>query len=485
MILSLTCSAIGAAPDSTILGYLLHKHPDRWFEKQLSFGTATVYYPEASPERTTAALSVRMDPVAMVRSGNKNSPATMAQYVSDRPYVPSSFLSVAIAECFGTALGGRCEKFPDAVTSPLSLSATLPALPCDGGESAIRRVLEPLGYTVSVHADPLLLDDRFPEWGDANLFTVTISGKVPLRDLLSHLYVLVPVLDNAKHYFVSDDEVEKLLRRGDGWLSSHPARDWITARYLRYRRTLTDAALLRLAEVAEVSPDEADEGETIPKTPQVAAAVKTRLNDQRVAAALDVIRAASPAVVRVVDFGCGEGKTLGAVRESFPRLEMLTGMDVAPLTLTRAARRLKLDRLEGETRDRVSLLHGSLMYHDDRLRGYDIGLLMEVIEHVEPDRLPDLASAVFGHARPRTVFVTTPNAEYNTVWESLPGGAFRHDDHRFEWTRAQFQEWAHVVAAQFDYSVSFLGIGDEDPNGRGTPTQGAIFATRDRKEITT
>ncbi|MBC8138811.1 MAG: 3' terminal RNA ribose 2'-O-methyltransferase Hen1 [Fibrella sp.] len=474
MILSITCSATETASDAAILGYLLHKHPDRWFDKPLSFGTATVYYPESSPDSTTVALAVRMDPVEMVRSGNKNNPATLAQYVSDRPYVSSSFLSVAIAECFGTALGGRCEKFPDAVTLPLRLSATLAALPCDGGEAAIRRVFEPLGYTVSIHATPPLLDDRFPAWGDANLFTVTVSGTVILRDLLSHLYVLVPVLDNAKHYYVSDDEVEKLLRRGDGWLFMHPAKEWITARYLRYRRTLTDSVLLRLAEVAEVSSDEAGELEPMSETAPVAA-VKVRLNDQRVAAALDLIRAANPPARRVLDLGCGEGKTMSAIREAFPRLEMLTGMDVSPLVLKRAERRLKFDRIEGEARDRIALLHGSLVYHDDRLRGFDLALLMEVIEHLDADRLPDLASAVFGHARPRRVLVTTPNAEYNDVWESLPGGAFRHDDHRFEWTRAQFEEWAGKVAARFGYTVSFIGIGDQDPDGRGTPTQGAIL----------
>ena len=476
MILSITCTATETAPDSSVFGYLLHKHPDRWFEKSLSFGTANVYYPEASTRCTTVALSVQMDPIAMVRSGNKNTPATLAQYVSDRPYVPSSFLSVAISECFGTALGGRCEKFPYLVNHPLALAATLSALPCDGGETAIRRVFEPLGYTVSVEATPPFLDERFPAWGEANLFTVTISGTVVLRDLLAHLYVLVPVLDNAKHYFVSDDEVEKLLRRGEGWLSMHPAKEWITARYLRYRRALTDSALLRLAEVAEVSTEETEGAEIVTESAPVTA-VKTRLNDQRVVTALEVIRSAIPMARRVLDLGCGEGKTLSAIRATFPRLEMLVGMDVSPLVLTRAERRLKMDCMEGEARDRIALLQGSLVYHDDRLRGFDVALLMEVIEHLDPDRLPDLVSAVFGHARPRRVLVTTPNAEYNAVWHSLPGGQFRHDDHRFEWTRNQFQAWAKGVAVAFGYTVSIIGIGDTDPGGRGTPTQGAIFQT--------
>ncbi|MBC8140785.1 MAG: 3' terminal RNA ribose 2'-O-methyltransferase Hen1 [Armatimonadetes bacterium] len=471
MIFSLTCTATEAAPDSAILGYLLHKHPDKWFEKPLTFGTANVYYPESSPERTTACLAVRIDPVAIVRGGSKSAPASLAEYVSDRPYAASSFLSVAIAEVFGTALGGRCEKFPEAVDAPLALSATVYALPCDGGAAAIRRVFEPLGYTVTADATPELLDDRFPQWGEANLFTVTVAGAVTVRDCLSHLYVLVPVLDNAKHYFVADDEVEKLLRRGGDWLSAHPAKEYITARYLRYRRTLTDAALLRLSEVAEVEP-EPDTVAAPEPAPVVAA--KTRLNDERIAAAIEAIRSAIPSAKRVLDLGCGEGKTLFALREAFPALENLTGMDVSPLTLTRASRRLKLDRQEGDAK-RIELLHGSLVYHDARLQGFDIALLMEVVEHIEPDRLPDVERNVFGFMQPRRLVVTTPNAEYNTVWESLPGGEFRHTDHRFEWTRAQFAAWAKRIAETYGYSVAFSGVGEADSEGRGTPTQMAVF----------
>ena len=101
---------------------------------------------------------------------------------------------------------------------------------------------------------------------------------------------------------------------------------------------------------------------------------------------------------------------------------------------------------------------------------------MEVIEHLDPDRLSALEASVFGDAVPRRVLVTTPNAEYNAVWDSLPAGAFRHADHRFEWTRPQFQSWAERVAGQYGYHVTFDGIGDTDPAGRGTPTQLAHFS---------
>jgi len=105
----------------------------------------------------------------------------------------------------------------------------------------LRRLFEPLGYAIS--AQPLVLDEQFPDWGESHYFDLTLSGTMRVRDLLAHLCVLIPVLDDRKHYFVGDDEVEKLLRRGEGWLTAHPERDLITRRYLKHRRDLVRDAL--------------------------------------------------------------------------------------------------------------------------------------------------------------------------------------------------------------------------------------------------
>jgi 3' terminal RNA ribose 2'-O-methyltransferase Hen1 len=456
---------------ATDLGYLLHKNPAGLFEKELTFGTARVLYPEATPECCTAALLVEVDPVGFVRN---NRSATLAQYVSDRPYVPSSFLSVAINECFGTALGGRSKDRPELAATPLSLSATLTVLDCDGGEPLIRRLFEPLGYSVEVTHHGLL-DDRFPEWGDSDLYDVTLTGAQTVQALLTHLYVLIPVLDNAKHYGIGEDEVEKLVRRGEGWLPAHPAKDLIALRYLRYRRRLADDALARLAEVEEVPDADAGDEVIAKDAAETALESPTRLNDRRIEATLAAVRSLDPPARRIIDLGCGEGKTLAALLKAMPSREMIAGMDVSSLALKIAARRLHLDRMSERERATVDLFQGSLVYRDSRLAGYDCALLNEVIEHLDADRLRTLERVVFEFARLRRVIVTTPNAEYNRVWPSLPAGKFRHPDHRFEWTRAEFQAWAQEVAATHGYTVAFSGIGDEDADGHGTPTQMAVF----------
>lgn len=474
MLLTITWEVGSEGPHpATDLGFLLHKNPAILFEKSLSFGTARVFYPQATPERCTCALLVAVDPVGLVRG---NRPAALAQYVSDRPYAPSSFLSVALAEVFGTALGGRSKERPELTRQRLALSAELPALACDGGEDLIRDVFVPLGYDVRVSRLPL--DPRFPAWGPGALYAVGIAGAQTVQALLSHLAVLVPVLDNAKHYFVGDDEVDKLVRRGEGWLSAHPAKDLIARRYLRYKKSLADDALARLADVEGVpDADEAAAGDDAKLSPEQRLETPVRLNERRIEAAVAAVRALDPPARRVLDLGCGEGKTMEALLARVPGLEHAAGMDVSSLALKIAARRLHLDRMDEREQARVSLFHGSLVYRDARLDGYDAALLTEVIEHLDVERLAALVRVVWEFARPRRVIVTTPNAEYNSVWPSLPAGKFRHSDHRFEWTRAEFVVWAEAVAPRYGYAVTFWGVGDPargEPQ-RGTPTQMAVF----------
>jgi 3' terminal RNA ribose 2'-O-methyltransferase Hen1 len=248
---------------ATDLGYLLHKHPDRVQTTDLSFGTATVAYPEASEDRCTAALFVDVDQVDLVRGRRDGAreAVTLGQYVNDRPYAASSFLSTAIGKCFGTAMGGRSKERPELAALKLPLVATIAALPCRGGESILRRLFEPLGYVVT--AKPLPLDATIPSWGMSQYFDVVLSGTVTVRELLEHLYVLTPVLDNAKHYWVVEEEIERLIRRGGTWLAAHPDREMISARALRYDRRLTREALTRLTSLdsggAEIDVDRTDE----------------------------------------------------------------------------------------------------------------------------------------------------------------------------------------------------------------------------------
>jgi hypothetical protein len=246
---------------ATDLGFLLHKNPGRVYSTDLPFGRAHVVYSDATEERCTAALLVEVDPVGLVRGrkGQKGNDFSLDHYVNDRPYAASSFLSVALNKCFGTALGGRSKERPDLVDAAIPLAARLPVVPCRGGETLLRRLFEPLGYHVT--ASPIPLDPQFPGWGNSRYLDVELTACCRLRDLLEHLFVLLPVLDDDKHYWVGPDEIDKLFRRGGGWLAAHSERELIAHRYLRHDRRLTRDALARLMEEdVQDDPDEVEAG---------------------------------------------------------------------------------------------------------------------------------------------------------------------------------------------------------------------------------
>jgi 3' terminal RNA ribose 2'-O-methyltransferase Hen1 len=452
---------------ATDLGYLLHKNPQRVQTFDLSFGKAHVFYPEAAPERCTAALLLDVDAVALVRGVRNREGRTLAQYVNDRPYVASSFLSVAIAQVYGSALGGRCRERPELPEAVLPLEATLEVLPSRGGEAFLRRLFEPLDYRVEVRSHPL--DARFPEWGDSPYFSVRLTGERRLSELLSHLYVLIPTLDAGKHYAIGDDEVEKLIRKGEGWLAEHPERETIVRRYLKHRRSLVREALAQLTQEDE---PEADETEALHDREEEAVERRISLHEQRLGATLAALKQSG--AQSVLDLGCGEGRLLELLLKE-RQFTRILGMDVSYRALDIAQDRLRLDRLPTLQRARIELIHGSLIYRDRRLEGFDAAAVVEVIEHLDPPRLAVFARALFEFARPQTIALTTPNREYNPKFGTLPAGQFRHRDHRFEWTRAEFQEWAQGICARFGYNVRFLPIGPEDAQV-GAPSQMAVFS---------
>jgi 3' terminal RNA ribose 2'-O-methyltransferase Hen1 len=453
---------------ATDLGYLLRKNPARVQSFPQSFGTAHVFYPEATSERCTAALLLEVDPVGLVR--NRRGPSgegySLEQYVNDRPYVGSSFLSVTMGDVFGSAMTGKSKERQDLAETCLPLEATLAVLPCRGGEKVLRSLFEPLGYTVRARGYPL--DSKFAHWGDSPYFTVTLEGKVRLSQLLTHLYVLIPVLDNDKHYWVGDDEVEKLIRRGEGWLASHPQRDLVTSRYLKYRRNLINDALERL--VGEEDPT-ADEVQATQAQEEAQVEQRISLNEQRLGAVLAALKGSG--AKGVLDLGCGEGKLLQVLLKE-RQFNQIVGMDVSHRALEIAKDRLNLDRLPEMQRQRIRLLHGSLMYRDKRLTGFDAAAVVEVIEHLDPPRFAAFERVLFEFAQPATIVLTTPNAEYNVKWEALPAGRFRHKDHRFEWSRAAFHAWAEGMCQRFNYQVRFLPVGPEDSK-LGAPTQMGVF----------
>ena len=451
---------------ATDLGYLLAKHPNRCQRFELPFGSAHVFYSRVEKDRCTAALLLDIDPVALVRGKGSEGEGPLAQYVNDRPYVASSFLSVAIARVLGSAMSGASKGRQELADQAIPLEAEIPVLRSRGGAEQIARCFEPLGYRVETTQLPL--DPRFPEWGESSYFVLRLSHTIRLRDLLTHLYVLLPAIDGDKHYFVGDDEVEKLVSKAGDWLASHPERDWITLRYLKRRRSLVRAALAQLLEAEE---DDVEAAEEKREAAEERLERPLSLNDQRIGTVLSTLRQLGAR--NVLDLGCGEGRLIGALLQD-RQFAKIVGVDVSLRALDFAADRLNFDRMPPMQRERVSLLHGALTYRDRRLEGFDVACAIEVIEHMDPPRIGAFERTLFEFARPSAIVITTPNAEYNALFETLPAGRMRHPDHRFEWTREEFEGWARQVAERHGYQVQFLPVGAQDER-LGAPTQMGVF----------
>ena len=473
---------------ATDLGFLLYKHPDKLQTFDLSFGKAHVFYPHATSEECTVALALEIDPVRLTRGGgNRGSTPQMflQHYINDRPYAATSHLSVAISQVFRTAMTGRCDERPELAVTPIPLEAQVSSVKSRWGSDLLQRLFEPLGYQMEARTRPL--DKAFPQWGEGPYHDLTLrSEKRTLQELLTHLYVLLPVMDNDKHYWIGKDEVEKLMRFGEGWLAQHPERDIISRRYLGHRRSLVDSAQEMMIEektedTGEEAADAAPDSQETPKVPGESRTTRIRegelerpmmLGEQRIQAVMEAVRKSNAA--SVLDLGCGEGRLLRELAGE-KQLQRITGVEASAVSLERAKRRMK-----PEQRRQVELLHGSLVYPDPRLAGHDAAILMEVIEHIDPPRLPAFREAVLGVAQPGVVIITTPNVEYNVLFTSMTG-QFRHRDHRFEWTRKEFQNWVREAAGQHGYEAEFHGIGQEHQE-HGHPTQMAILTRRDAEE---
>ncbi len=455
---------------ATDLGYLLHKHPDKIQTFDLSAGKAYVFYTEVSEQKCSAALLLDIDPVGLVRSeGPRGNDFALEQYVNDRPYVASSFMSNAISKVYSSAMNGKCKDKPEKVDVAMPFSVKLAVLPVSGGEAVLRQLFEPLGYHVDAIQHPL--DPAFPEWGDSRYFTVELNHVITLQSLLSHLYLLIPVCDNDKHYWIANDEIEKLLDKGKGWLETHPLKEMIVRRYLKNQRAMANQALGVL--LSKDESDDTDE-EVSSETTEALTEPKPKIHELRLLAARDQLLHAGAKTV--ADLGCGEGRLTRLLMQE-KQFEFILGMDVSYRALEIAKDRLKLDRLPPKQAERVKLVQGSLTYRDKRLRGFDGAALVEVIEHLDEPRLAALERAVFEDARPKTVVITTPNAEYNVRFENFEDGKMRHSDHRFEWSRKEFEDWGNGIAACYGYTAVYKSVGEVDEEV-GALSQMGIFTLK-------
>ena len=451
---------------ATDLGYLLGKHPERFQTKNLSFGQVHVFYPEVSNEKCTAALLMDINAVALSRNREKQyaSSFKLEQYVNDRPYVASSFLTTAIAKVYGSALNGTCKDRPTLVQQAIPLQVELSVVNAKGGLPMIQQFFEPLGYTIEAKNYPL--DEQFSNWGDSNYFKLTLTNTIVLQELLTHLFVLIPALDNNKHYYVGKEEIEKLLAKGKDWLKQHPAYELITRRYLKHQKGYAKTAIERLVGTTMMTDEKAENQElTLEK--------KLSLHQIRLQTVTEQLKASG--AKSVVDLGCGSGKLLKWLLKE-KQFERLVGMDVSYQALEVAKKRLSLENMAPRMRARIDLIQGALNYKDHRIANFDAAALVEVIEHLDTNRLLAFEKVIFDNARPKTVIITTPNVEYNVLFEGLPVGKFRHSDHRFEWTRKEFEAWGNRVGKLYNYQVKYLPLGPVAEKV-GAPSQMAIFST--------
>lgn len=444
---------------ATELGYLLHKHPDKIQTFEITGGKAHVFYPEATESQCEAALLLDIDSLELVRTLKTPGNSLMLRhYVNDRPYVNSSFMSSAIAKVFSSALNGKCKAKPELTTQALPLQVTLSVLRVNTNIDMVERVFVPLGYKVTFEQHAL--EPTFAQWGQSQYITLQLQHTIPLYRLLAHLYVLLPVFDNDKHYWVSANDIENLLNKGKNWLPSHPEKEWITRRYLKNIRSLTKVVWDRLLEKRPSSPQQ-----------EINALAPDSLHQQRLEAVFQVLKKSK--VKSVLDLGCGEGKLIKLLLKEV-QFTSIVGMDVSFRELQKAKEKLYLDDLPLRQKQRVQLIQGSVTYQDKRFEGFDAAVLVEVIEHIDQERLVALEQVVFAKAQPIKVILTTPNAEYNSQYEFLEENEFRHDDHRFEWSRAEFEQWTQHVGQTYNYRVEISSIGEEDAKV-GAPSQMAVF----------
>lgn len=450
------------------LGYLLYKHPERAQQFELSYGKAYVFYPEVSNERTTAALVLDIDPIDLARGKLGSKEGGLFDYVNDRPYAATSFMSTAINRVFGTAMKGKSEHRPELAAGPMHLTATLSSLKDRGNETLAQELFEPLGYMVTTQRSKL--DVKFPEWGESPYMDLTITGDVRLADLLNHLYVLIPVFDRQKHYYMAEEEIQKLMDHSEGWLATHPAKDKIVRRYFGVKRGLARRALDRLATGSDEDEETAEEAEATEDAAEEKEA-RTPLNTQRLETVKNAVLASG--AKSVIDLGCGSAP-LTAMLLRDPQIRKVTACDVSARALEKAAQRLHTDRMPLTLKDKLTLMQASLTYRDQRFDGYDCACVVEVIEHIEPMRIPAFERVVFEFAKPGTVILTTPNREYNVNYEKLEEDQLRHHDHRLEWTRNEFRQWTEHVCERFGYTCVIIGIGEMD-EAHGQPTQMGVF----------
>lgn len=464
MLFTLTCTG----PHAPRLPELFNRNPQELHTVTLSAGRVHLFFPELTSERVTAAFLLDLEPAGVERRprGGMHAPKLVADILHDRAYISSATLISALGPllepilepCGKTARAGCQQSLP--------LEAHLHAVTCRrGGVALLQRLFVPLGF--ELHAEPLV--PMAQQGGGSYVWQLVLKRECPLQVFLRHLYLLTAVMDDDAPEWEREDEAERLLTLGETWLSDHPEQAWILERGRSIRRRLLHPGLEPLLSMAGERP--VDRLRAL--EPGLEARLEAGLNlvSRRLQAVVRVLE--QQRISRVGDLGCGEGRLLKELLAR-PQFKRIVGLDVAVECLERASRRLRLDQLPEAQADRVQLLHGSVLYYDKRLEGLEALTLLEVLEHIDPEKLPLVEEVLFEGLRPPLVIVTTPNQSFNGRLEGLLAGQLRHSDHRFEWTREQARRWAEGVSYRHSYRFQLEELGERDLEV-GAPTVMVIF----------
>ena len=435
-----------------VISYLLAKNPNNVYERNHKGHLVRLFYSECSETELDVTIFVTPDSLELKQNGSYTYDIT--HYINDREFAVSSIFCSFIRPALGTALNGQPkEEYKEWVNHCFPFEFQFGPVSSTLSNEEIRALFEPLGYETTISRAETNYSFHLKQKSTARF--ISLKGSTTLQHGLRQLFVLIPVLDNYKHYYIDEKEIEKIERYGEGWLENHPLKSFILRQALRFKEVYS---IVQKTEESEESKE---------KT------VKIRLNDLRYEKIIEMVKGIEPRR-RIVDFGSGEGKL--SLRLGFvDGVQEVLAVEPSETAALQAIERFeKVRHQEGFVMP--TPLWGSLFYYDERLKNKDIMILCEVIEHIDAYRLPKMMDTILNEYQPKVLIITTPNQEYNAVYNL--GEQIRHHDHRFEWTREEFQTWC-VDRNNGNYELAFIGIGEMHEQ-YGCPTQMCVFS---RKEV--
>lgn len=437
-----------------MVSHLIAKNPHNLYERKEKGGLVRIVFTKNEEREVHILFFVTVDNMELTK--NQTNFSSITHYINDRESAVSSIFCSVLRKAVGTALNGKPkDEFKEWVNYSFPLEITFGPLSTKLTNHELAGLFEPLGYELTIENGKVLLPASFAKKSSAKF--ITLKANQTIQDCFRHLFVLIPVMDQYKHYYIDEKEVDKLKRYGEGWLSFHPKRNEII------KESLIFSDLIEKSRLIESKPS---------KEKQAPLTKKKSLNQWRYEKIIETVKGL-PHNSRIVDMGAGEGKLtaqLGFIRG----IEELVAVEPSEREQLKAKKRI--EALVGKPDFLLPTFKwGSLFYYDSELEKKDIFILCEVIEHIDENRLGKIFDTIFTKYKPYHVIVTTPNQDYNAVYDM--NEAKRHSDHRFEWTQQQFKEWTKYWESHANYKAQIDGIG-EYVEGYGYPTQMVIFSQK-------